>query len=416
MTDGIDMAAEHLIECSCRVILERFRAHGSGFIDTKFDIVTGREFAGEDFAHRRDLVFGWIQGRALESLAKHCEYFSRLGREELRRECAAVLRELMHKLQTCRRANGGKVHFAMTPDGAPVGAAPAEVTTFADLFFFKGLWCAASLFHDAETAREAAAGLTRVFDDIEAGRFVSGQLCFDPKNPAATASAENLAEGPRMIALGAFSDLVRLSDDPEPHAARAERFLRFILEHHLLRGAEGRLCFFEYVRRADLAPATDHGVLLCDPGHGIEFTGLSARLLRMMKRRECRSAELESRCRETLPELFLALFGLGFQPQVGGIVKAVDALSGRVLNSDMPWWSLPESCRAARELAALFPERAGELARRGEAAWTALTKYYLQPNGFCCQTRDEHGRIAAVIPAVPDADPGYHTNLCLIPD
>ena len=43
-----------------------------------------------------------------------------------------------------------------------------------------------------------------------------------------------------------------------------------------------------------------------------------------------------------------------------------------------------------------------------------MAENYVQKNGFCCQTRNSLGEISKVIPAVPDADPGYHTNLCLM--
>ena len=35
-------------------------------------------------------------------------------------------------------------------------------------------------------------------------------------------------------------------------------------------------------------------------------------------------------------------------------------------------------------------------------------------HGFACQTCDKNGKVIQVIPAVPDADPLYHTNLALI--
>ena len=35
-------------------------------------------------------------------------------------------------------------------------------------------------------------------------------------------------------------------------------------------------------------------------------------------------------------------------------------------------------------------------------------------HGFACQTRNAAGMPVKVIPAVPDADPGYHTNCSLI--
>jgi len=67
------------------------------------------------------------------------------------------------------------------------------------------------------------------------------------------------------------------------------------------------------------------------------------------------------------------------------------------------------------ETAKLFPsDRADEILFRTGQAFQAFVQGFLQPNGFGCQTRDETGKIIDVIPAVSDADPGYHTNLSLL--
>ena len=80
----------------------------------------------------------------------------------------------------------------------------------------------------------------------------------------------------------------------------------------------------------------------------------------------------------------------------------------------MPWWRLPETIRAGFELQELFPSEAQGVEERIQLAWQAFSGKFLQKNGFACQTRDEKGEIVNVIPALPDADPGYHTNLSLL--
>jgi hypothetical protein len=55
-----------------------------------------------------------------------------------------------------------------------------------------------------------------------------------------------------------------------------------------------------------------------------------------------------------------------------------------------------------------------EILLRTGAAFQAFTQGFLQPNGFGCQTRSAQGNVINVIPAVSDADPGYHTNLSLM--
>lgn len=402
-----------LIRKSITLILDRFELDrsGYGFIDTKFNIVTGRNFSGMERYFQPDFICGWIQGRALESLAKHHAYFAASGDDALCRRLENALRKLVVRLEVCRAENG-HIWFAMTPDGAPLGKVDRRHASFADLFYGKGLCCAASVLNDAGLAAAAERILDRVFADIEAERFVSGQQSFDPKNPAARTSPDKVPEGPRMIALGAFADLIRTSGRRQEYAAAADRFISFILENHAFRRNE-TICFCEDIHRTERTPFQDSGHILCDPGHGLEFTGLAARCLRMMHLAGLENKGLLGKCRTLLPELFIRLFDLGFQPGPGGIVKSADAVTGELLNTDMPWWSLPETIRAARELSGLFPEKKAEMDKRSRLAEQAFGKY-LQPNGFACQTRDENGRIVNVIPAVPDADPGYHTNLCLM--
>ena len=52
----------------------------------------------------------------------------------------------------------------------------------------------------------------------------------------------------------------------------------------------------------------------------------------------------------------------------------------------------------------------------GRTCAKAFFAGYVNPkcHQMAVQTRDEKGKVAPVIPATPDADPGYHTNLSLI--
>ncbi|MBQ9336192.1 MAG: hypothetical protein IJS14_02700 [Lentisphaeria bacterium] len=397
---------------SIGIILDRFErnASGFGFIDTKFNIVTGRDFDGAEPYFRNDFIFGWIQGRALESLAKHYEYYHARNEAELCRRLKDALRKLAARLEECR-ARHGHIWFAMTPDGAPRGAVTPEHSSFADLFYGKGLCCASAVLDDPALMAVGEEILDTVFADIDAERFVSGQQSFDPKNPASRTSPDKVPEGPRMISLGALSDLVRLSSRRAEYARTAARFITFILDNHAFRRS-GKLCFCEDIHRTERTPYVDAGHILCDPGHCLELTGLAGRCLRMMRENGLEDAALLERC-AVLPELFARMFALGFRPGPGGIVKSADAVTDELLNTDMPWWSLPETMRAAHELAGLFPQSRPALEKAAAAARDAFAKY-LQPNGFACQTRDERGEIVSVIPAVPDADPGYHTNLSLM--
>ena len=49
------------------------------FIDTKLNLITGEDFATDDPIRGHRAIYGWIQGRGLESLAGHTRFFARHG-------------------------------------------------------------------------------------------------------------------------------------------------------------------------------------------------------------------------------------------------------------------------------------------------------------------------------------------------
>jgi hypothetical protein len=87
------------------------------------------------------------------------------------------------------------------------------------------------------------------------------------------------------------------------------------------------------------------------------------------------------------------------------------------VNDDMPWWPLPETMRAAALLLRLAPDhpRRGEIVAAAADCARALFGPFRSPvSGLFLQTRDARGEPSLAVPATPDADPGYHTGLCLI--
>jgi len=84
----------------------------------------------------------------------------------------------------------------------------------------------------------------------------------------------------------------------------------------------------------------------------------------------------------------------------------------------MPWWSLPETMRAALRC---YTIAADETARNYclsvfSKCHNAFVANYIRPEFdlMAIQTLSKDGKTIDKIPAVPDADPGYHTGLCLI--
>jgi mannose/cellobiose epimerase-like protein (N-acyl-D-glucosamine 2-epimerase family) len=162
------------------------------------------------------------------------------------------------------------------------------------------------------------------------------------------------------------------------------------------------------------------GALLCDPGHAAEFVGLGLRLLRCAQRRgllgKVEPARL-ARYRQLLSEVLRQNFANGFSPQGLGMVKAYDLIGRKPINDDMPWWNLPETMRAALESARAAPDAQkaplADIARRCSNAFMAN---YVRPELglMAVQTLSAAGKVTPVVPATPDADPGYHTGLSLI--
>lgn len=378
-------------------MLDRYeRDPGYGLIDMKFDLLTGRDFPDDDPIRGRQAVYGWIQGRALESLAGHAAF---VGPGELHDRIVRVTRRLIDRTERLRQDAGGRLRFLMTPAGRAMTVddagrlrpiandGPAHYT---DLFYAKGLAAAAKLVGDEPRLAIARKLFDRVHADIVAGRFVSDQEQLDPKNPVRHVPGR-VPHGPWMIAIGAPALLGR---------ARGLAAIRHVLDRYTNPAGE----MWELTDPAG-GPLTIDGVLRNDPGHATEFAGLSLKLLR-------RLGEPPRELHERLCRVLRRNFELGFTGM--GIVKTVDLHTGRPTNTDMPWWSLPETMRAAVE--AWRVTRDADCLDIAARCGEAFLRYYLRPDRWLCanQTIDETGQPVARIPATPDVDPGYHTGLSLI--
>jgi mannose/cellobiose epimerase-like protein (N-acyl-D-glucosamine 2-epimerase family) len=120
------------------------------------------------------------------------------------------------------------------------------------------------------------------------------------------------------------------------------------------------------------------------------------------------------KCRILFPALLKHCFKLGFAPKAGGIVKTYDLCGRQPVNTDMPWWSLPETIRAAAEVYEFSGDK--EALDILQICTDAFLNNYINPDVYhmAYQTRNAKGKVVKVIPATPDADPGYHTGLSLI--
>jgi mannose/cellobiose epimerase-like protein (N-acyl-D-glucosamine 2-epimerase family) len=418
------------------VVLERFERHGGAYpyIDMKLRARDGVELealAGPETDFRsRSAVFGWIQGRGLEALAGHADHLAVVA-PALAQRSDRMLAAVAERILDLGRRHGGRYHFLYDLDGRPftiggdgsrVHADPsARPPGFADLFVGKGLAAAGRRLARPELLEAGAQTLRRAAAAIADGSFRSDQVSFDPKNPMHD-DPRIQRQGSRMIMLGAMALMLRLQPGEEEWRRIGAACLRHVLDVHVVSTAGGGLRELDFVEQCDPAgaPWRDAGRILQDPGHALEFTGLAARFLLALgdgRNLPADAAGLAARSREVLPRIFLAAFANGFQPGPGGICKSFDLVARQPINDDMPWWSLSESMRAAALLARLapdHPERGRVLAAGADCAVALFGRYRSAIPGIFVQTRDASGEVVDVVPATPDADPGYHTGLCLI--
>ncbi len=406
-----------LIRKSASYMVERFERNCDyPFIDTKFDICSGKDFGpGDEEFRQKDFIYGWIQGRGLESLAEHCIFFERAGEDELAMRLRNMAVKVLNSMERLRAANGGRVAFAITPEGKSIFPDTGDHGNYSDLFYSKGLFAAADMLNMPECAATAEKLFQKVLADIVSDRFRTDQHGFDPKNPVAFVQGK-LIQGPRMIALYGLARLAAAHPENSFYVNSAAEIIRYIYEYHINTGQYKQLQKFDFLEAVDAGHKawSDGGMILCDPGHALEFVGLAGKCLLEM-RRQGKYGDLIAESSGILPEVFKHVFDFGSQA-AGGIVKSFDLVSRRVVNSDMPWWSLPETIRAGMQLLKLYPEHSGGIKERVAIAQQAFFTGFVAAgtHGFACQTRDHKGIPVNVIPAVPDADPGYHTNCSFI--
>ena len=401
---------ENSVESGIRLILHRHsRTNDWPFIDTKFNPNTSRDLPQE--THQR--IYPWFLGRGTEALVLHLEALDQLELSSEEKESARNLfPQLIARmsgaiLQIISRY-GGRCPFLVDRSFAiiPGSAAPnPDWTGAGDLFCGKGLL----LSGDPELRRTGIEMLDRVGSRVQQGLFgLEG----------ARLPAQGLSQGMRMLFLS-VPRLVSLRSGCEEAKqaifARACDFLKFVLDHHWDPVA-GR--FSEYID-----PHTFERGEFLDPGHCTEFVGLGLSAVFAMERdgegMDEERRNLFARVRREMPGILLSVMQAGFNDRHGGMFKAVNNRTGEVIDSEMPWWNLPETMRGA-----LFAAMAAEDEERRGACLAAFAKchnayftHYLNPNLmlYPFQTRSgETGEVMDAVPSIPEGDPLYHSNLCFL--
>lgn len=358
-------------------------------INTKLNSLSLQDYGQDDGLRGPHFTYGWIQGRGLEALILHARYFEKTDQRLSQRLFKAAealypfLRDLIdsqHGACFCYNSSLQPVR-SDDPGGQTRQQREIDIATYSDLFCVKGFIAAATQFAP-ENLPAHLSSLQTIIDAIERDRFLmreSGDL-----NNAAL--AEQLPDfGPRMIALGASALLhqLELSD----HDTFSERFIEHIINHHL-HSSSGIL-------------SNEPGGTVANVGHGIEFAGFAL---------DIHQASIDKDLANQLSHIINTSFQAGFNNT--GIATSIDLNTMKPINAMCPWWSLPETIRAA----ALAYEATGSpaLLETWETAHEAFFTHYWQDDPpIAFQTLTTDGPVDAV-PSTPDLDPGYHTGLSLL--
>ena len=433
---GILPDYEAMVLSVMQVVADRYeRSDGYPWIDTKLSLITGEDFPANAPARGRGGIYGWIQGRGLEALAGHIRRFA--GRQdvaeisELTQRMRRMMREVLDALRQARARNGGHAFFFMDPQGAPFtlgddgSAQPVALTEespygFSDLFCAKGMYATACVLEDDDALAEAREYFLAVDKALCEGEFVSDQQTLDPKNPVLPVPGRH-SHGPRMIQIGGAAVLLEREQSAEMLELGLAHF-RFIFENYV--NVDSRwpdLTEWDYVEFLDDdgRPYRTDGAILSDSGHALEFVGLGLKFTSVARGLAICEPYLEeiAAIESAMPHILQQNFANGSQ-STGGICKTYDLLARKAVNSDMPWWSLPETIRAASACWAISQDNAEQAAclRIASVCHNAFVMHYVRPELqlMAVQTRDVDGNVVDVIPGTSDADPGYHTGLSLI--
>jgi len=402
------------------------------FVNTKLSLLTGKDFEVGDPIRGRNAVYGWIQGRGLEALAGHCAWFQKRGLGgDLVPQLSEMMGLVLERIHDMWQQNGERLWFFMLPDGRPFGLGdngqpvPFKLTNenaygFSDLFASKGMYAAACYLGDDTMRQKALAYIEAVDHAIWHGTFENDQATLDPQNPICPISGR-LMQGPFMIQIGTAAMLVLQND--VRGIEMGLRLIRHELDHYV--NLDGRV---PYLKNGDMWEAIDvdgqpyreaNQTVLSDPGHALEFVGLALKFTTAAKM----SGFLDVTQREEIADfervMVLVLrqnFKNGFLGK--GIGKAFDLVGRKPMNTDLPWWNLPETMRAAVFCKTICSTDEDLVMCDGvfRACHNAFVEYFVRPDLhlMAYQTITKEGIPVDVIPATADADPGYHTGLSII--
>lgn len=358
-------------------------------LNTKMNSLTLADYGPEAGARGPGFTYGWIQGRGLEALATHAAFFG--ARDPALTAALDRRGEALYRALNGLQAKAGHGYFcydeAMTPvffaasgEARPQAATPG-IFTFSDAFFAKGLIAGAARYAPADLPRHLDY-LGAVIAAIEQNRF---QMQEGEPLRVETAASQPADFGPRMILLGAARLLKDVGADER--TGFAGRFIEHVLNVHFHK-ASGLL-------------ANVPGEDACNVGHGMEFIGFAL---------DFYGAGVDPQLADRLGRILKASFKRGFAGP--GVALSISIDERAPASPYCPWWSLPETIRAAALCyAATHDPECLAIWKQAHAAF--FTQYWRGTPPIAYQTMTAQGPVDFV-PATPDLDPGYHTGLSLL--
>ncbi len=412
-----DLFAQQYREAADRVMLEagldlylrRRKARPEfPFFDTKFNPNTGEDFPESSY----DRLTGWFLGRGAEACAAHLDtledLYSDPHHQQAVRQMLTELREhYLDALMTVLERYGGSCPFIM--DRSYQAADPWEAETEAKhkLLTAGTMFCAKGLLA-IKDPRGVLLGKRLVRDYVDAAyvnRYAPRGNEYEP---------DIHAQSSFMLAFGAIPLVMDVSDAEEQ--TQWAQLTADMLTHVIDTFYEPETgIMYDYVDFRTGVPLSKF-----NPGHLSELVGLALQAADAVSSSEAEVSPhihaVFNRAYTVLPSALVRTWEAGYCNKHHGIYQFVDITSGTPIQTDLPWWSLPETMRAALRSAVVTDDV--HVRTRLQEIYVVCSNdyfsYYINPayGLFPFRTRSgENGRVLDSMPVLPEADPLYHTNL-----
>ena len=414
---------KEIIDSTINVEINRWKNNPDyGWIDMKFDAITGKDYYNDSSFRGRNHIYSWIQGRGLEALVSHIEWYKSFHgyinpdldfMKKMAKTVALNLRKAYEQ-------NLGHLYFCMDEKGYS-SAVKDNRFTMSDLFCSRGLYIYGLKYGNEEEKAFGEKYLNDTISSILNDSFYNDQESFSDSQYIKYQDGRTSYAG-QMLALGGVVLQMKYGHTKEAPEI-GKKLNDYVFDNHVNLTKTGNLKWkglskglvLEWISSGKPARNSD-GTIVLDPGHALEFTGLASQFIYEYKNGyEC--AKTDAWVNETvakMPILQKANFKKGFNGI--GIMKGVNGETGEAISPTTPWWALPETMRAVVLVDALVENNDPWMMNTYKKCSLVFDNYYYKASktGVAVQTVGPNSKPIAVIPATPDLDPGYHTGLSMI--